>query len=328
MAIKTHDEFLGGPGSIPDVVKIEPDEDLVDPTRTSGRAMRTLLRDLVDTVFANLAGAKLVRDITVNVPQGSVGGLSNDEVVPKTIEYTDLVERLLRGAGDVTYEGPIATLSRTPDRLKEIGEVIGLNFGVSFNQRDAGAMTGVKLYQNDVLLGESNPFLLEEFVVSAVPQTFRAVVSYATGPVKVNNLGEAETTGRIPAGSVPSNPVTEVGYHKIWLGPVTSAPLTGADARTLLTGVLTANLSAEGKTTLNTGSEAIRFAILLPPGLGLLSVRDSDSSDANLTPGYVLLNDNFTGQDANGSPVPGCSLFMLTQSVPYSSNHRHVITVA
>jgi hypothetical protein len=51
MAIKLKQEFLSGPGSIEDVIKIDPNAANIDPDKTSGREHRGLLFDFVDTLF-------------------------------------------------------------------------------------------------------------------------------------------------------------------------------------------------------------------------------------------------------------------------------------
>lgn len=329
MAIKDLNDFLAGPGSIPDVIKIEPDETKLDPAKTEGRRLRQLLTDIVESALNVAVGgtSKISRNIIVQVPGGSLGGYENNDILAQDTDQTDAWEKLLRSGGAVTYALPSATLTRTPAGTKEIGEKLNLNFALSYNQRDAGALLAAQIFRGTTMIGATNPFLLEDFVAGPVEVEFYAMAQYATGPVKSDALGNPQPTGRILAGSVKSNTIKEKGYHKIWVGPVVQAPTAGHQVRTILTGVFT-NALVDGKyLILNTGTVDVRYAVVLPPDVELVSVLDLDT-DVFITAAYELIDANFTGQDAGGNPVPGCSLFVMSHSVPYSLNHRHQIEVS
>lgn len=105
-------------------------------------------------------------------------------------------------------------------------------------------------------------------------------------------------------------------------GPAASVP-TAASARDLSG---SAWRDGGNAFTLNTGTAEKKFYILLAPSETLTEVKDEDASFAPVT--YALLNSNFSVNNAAGVPVAGYKLYELANSVPYSSNHRHNITIA
>lgn len=112
------------------------------------------------------------------------------------------------------------------------------------------------------------------------------------------------------------------GSAAVFYGAVDAAPTTSAGVRALPS----SRLASDGNTfILNTGSVYRRFAIWVPSGKSLVSVYDIDSSRANVTSSYVATGVT-TIQDAGGNNASGV-LYVMTQAIPYTSNHSHEITL-
>ncbi|TGE08746.1 hypothetical protein [Hymenobacter fodinae] len=110
------------------------------------------------------------------------------------------------------------------------------------------------------------------------------------------------------------------GARYIFYGSMGSAPTTSAQVRALAGKQLT----TQGNTfTLNTGNVDRTFGFWAPPGLTLKLVTDQETN-ATLTSQYVA--QPFSVDNAGGTPVAG-TLYVMQQAIPFSSNHRHLITL-
>jgi hypothetical protein len=114
------------------------------------------------------------------------------------------------------------------------------------------------------------------------------------------------------------------GSYALFFGPTTAAPTTSASVRSLPQ----SQLVAQGNTgTLNTGTTALKLAIVLPPGRTLQSVTDLDNQGLNLTAKYVA-QPTISVNDASGTPVPGYTPYVLSIATPYTASARHAFTYA
>lgn len=111
-------------------------------------------------------------------------------------------------------------------------------------------------------------------------------------------------------------------YYKIFYGPASAAPANSAAVRALANNRLR---NAGNVFTMNTGTTEKIFALWLPTGRTLVSIIDRDAADLDLTASYV--SSSLQVQDAGGTLRNG-TLYVLTNTVPYGSNHRHEITIS
>jgi hypothetical protein len=114
----------------------------------------------------------------------------------------------------------------------------------------------------------------------------------------------------------------------IYHGHSSSAPLNSTAVRNLTAtgGRLFLPLPAAPNNLfiLNTGNVNRIYTAAMPvPNVRSL-VRDLDSLNANITTDYV--NNPFNVTDAGGTNI-SYNVYTMTQAIPYSSNHRHEITV-
>lgn len=223
-----------------------------------------------------------------------------------------------------TYSNPTAGISssQTTGGL-EIGQTINIPLTATYNQNDGGSQTGLIIKKNGSQVATTSPYTDAGVVISATAVSYQCSFTFAQGPVKNNILGIPDAVGRIAAGSVNSGNLSYQGFYKIFYDAVSSFPTDSATARALAN----SRFSNSGNAfTLNTGSTFTKFCIILPPGKTLLSVIDQDALNLDITSQYTSAG--ITVNDASGTAVTGYTIWSMSQSVPYSSNHRHNITIA
>lgn len=100
-------------------------------------------------------------------------------------------------------------------------------------------------------------------------------------------------------------------YYNFY-GNSATAPANSAAVRALTS-------SFANSFQMNTGTTNKFFSIWVPPGKTLTSVIDLDALNLNITGDFV--SSSLSVNDAAGTPVAG-TLYVKTNGVPYSSNHR------
>ena len=106
----------------------------------------------------------------------------------------------------------------------------------------------------------------------------------------------------------------------IFYGPLSAAPTTSNEVRAIATQIFT---DGSNPFNLNTGSTLKDFTVAMPNTLSISQVLDLDALSANITASYV--NNPFNVNDAGGTAV-AYNVYTMSNSVPYSSNHRHEVT--
>ena len=106
----------------------------------------------------------------------------------------------------------------------------------------------------------------------------------------------------------------------IFYGALGSAPTTSNGVRAIATQIFN---DGSNPFNLNTGSTLKDFTVAMPNTLSISQVLDLDALNANITASYV--NNPFNVEDAGGTAV-AYNVYTMSNSVPYSSNHRHEIT--
>ena len=111
-------------------------------------------------------------------------------------------------------------------------------------------------------------------------------------------------------------------YNLIFHGPSSTIPTDSAGVRALPSRIFT---TGSNPFILNTGTTHTKFTVAVPSSLSITQVLDLDASNANVTSNYVVAT-----VVVNNSYPMGISykVYTLSNSVPYSSDHRHQITRA
>lgn len=222
-----------------------------------------------------------------------------------------------------TYTAPTASVSL--DQISttlEIGETVDVTIDPAFTQNDGGTSTGVEIFKDGISIGTLDPTEDLSVIVSATDIEYYAEYDYNQGAVKNDNLGDPYPTGQIAAGTVASSSATLRGYLKIFYGHNSADVTTSPTAR----GLPQSRFVHEALTfTLNTQTSNYML-LFIPEAYTLQSVVDLDALSKVITSEYDLVNDTFTINDPSGG-VHIYKKYMKYNSVAYTSNHRHQVTI-
>jgi hypothetical protein len=114
--------------------------------------------------------------------------------------------------------------------------------------------------------------------------------------------------------------VTNIQFLKlIFFGDASSAPSVSSDIRALPARIFS---DAVSKQILNTGNTNRKFIFAIPSG-SVTEVLDLDALNANITNNYIL--SQMQVDDAAGTSS-SYNVYLMTNSIPYTNNHRHQVT--
>jgi len=282
-----------------------------------------------ETVFAD--------DFTVSQSGGrSFGHFQDGEVVPARGKTAAAV--ILLAAIDnkfPTYNPAAIAISMSAPGDGEVGESVNNSLRADFSSNDAGGLVKLRILRNGARLGNESA----TSPASAVDTTtrvlgavsYQATADYLAGVAK--NIQPAGTADYRPAqtrspyaiqaaeNNFASGVINLNGYYRYFFGPVVAVPNTSQAVRSLAGSRLT---NAGNQFTLDTGAVTNKFAIAVPNGRSLQSVTDTDALGADITSEYHV--SDIVVNDAGGNPV-AYKLYVMQQAVPYSSSHRHVVTI-
>lgn len=109
-------------------------------------------------------------------------------------------------------------------------------------------------------------------------------------------------------------------FYYNWYGSSTGIPTTETEIRNLTP-------TFNNSFALNTGDVNTTFIIAIPSTKNLLSVFDRDALNANLTAIYNLSGTVTNVPDGQGNLVT-YKVYAMKISIPYSSNHKHLVTIS
>jgi hypothetical protein len=178
---------------------------------------------------------KFTKDFPVRIATGKTfGKYANGSIIPatgKTLDelLTDITTEVIRP----TYSGPSLSVSSPNAGTFEVGSNLGtVNLTSTFTQRDAGAIISTKyLKSGSELAGTTD-------IISALttPLQYSAVVQYARGSVKLNNIDVPDSTGIIQAGTITSavttlfTPAAKKYYGSSFSNNITDADLLASSS--------------------------------------------------------------------------------------------------
>lgn len=289
---------------------------------------KTSIVAAINEVLSNAGGsttsAVFPEAFVVSLPDNRTG-IPNGYQVNAGDAMAPFLKLAFRKAAPPSYTAPSVSISSSPLGTFEVGETINISIDTNFNQQDGGALTGLSVKKNGIEIGTSDPYADNGVLMDKTTKAYQVTASYSQGPVKNDSLGDPYPDGQVAAGSVNSNTINYTGFYKVWYGAVAVVPADGAAARTLPQSRFE---NAGNVFNLDTGNALKDFVLVVPPGKSLSSVVDLDALNLVITSEYVLVDNNFTGKDAGGNNIAGCKKYVKSQAVPYSSNHRHQITLS
>lgn len=265
---------------------------------------------------------KLEENVTLN-GVGDVGGYNDGDLILSGTTFTQFVKGLCQKQIPPTYNQPISSLSINPTTIQEIGATLNVTLNPLFNQNDGGDYYEVFFKKNTSIINVQstlNSFSHTNQIVQAGSNQYSVEIFYDNGPIKNDNFGDPYPNGQILSGSTISNNSFS-GSYRNWYGVYDNVlPNNGSDIRNL-------NYTYNDVFTLNTGNQYTVHVIGIPSTKTLISVIDEDALNADLTSNYVLSDTILTIPDGGGNNV-SYKVFILELSIPYSSNHRHNITIS
>lgn len=178
-----------------------------------------------------LGNAKSKQEWEVNLGTGgTVGGLKTGDTIDAGTDLDTLIKLLTQKSVPATYTQPAVTCrvsSGSAAGNYEVGTQITTNIQGTFTQNDAGALTNIKIMKgaSEVISQAASPVTAESqtFTLGDETVSFTAVVTYAEGAIKNDNLGQPSPDGHIQAGSKTSSAVSFVGKRNLFYGTGTGA---------------------------------------------------------------------------------------------------------
>jgi hypothetical protein len=250
--------------------------------------------------------------------------------------FTTLQNQINALAPAVTYTAPAVVETLTGDQPGwfESGASLAGSMAASLTVNDSGgpaAGTPIKFLQGgQTVVGLSSPHTYEYQGSDGQSITLQATIDYLAGAVKNNPVtGLPSPSGAIQAGTAQGAIKTWMWSYAIFYGPVGVAAIAITTIRSTsgISQSLARQLGATGQFTLNTGTVDRIMVIVMPPGFIIDTVIDLDSLSANVTEAYEQTTLGNPPTDATGTPYATNNVYQFTQQVPYSTNHRHLVTM-
>lgn len=176
-----------------------------------------------DKKLHTLGSSKTKAEIVANTGGQAIGGIQNGDTIAAGTSLDDFIKKLLLKRVPATYTQPTVSLASNVTGNREVGEKVSVTLTGSWVKNDAGALTKLEVKQAGVdtplISGTTSPqATTQEVTVPDGNLTFNAVVTYAEGAVKKDNLGDDSPNGHIAAGSKTSANVTISGKRKAFYG--------------------------------------------------------------------------------------------------------------
>lgn len=166
------------------------------------------------------------------------------------------------------YVPPTSTIDLI-NMTVERGSSLSINITQTFNQNDGGAKTSESIKKNGTAVSTIDTYS-ETLTVPSTPVVYSGNVSYAQGAIKMNNIGEMDATGRIPAGSTTSPSATITPILPYFYGKFTAMP----DLDTLdLAGMTKVVVNSDSTITCNVTSNDNEFVIIAVPALSTIKTK-------------------------------------------------------
>lgn len=161
----------------------------------------------------------LLADIDVlDVDQGNYESGDN---IPAGTGFEEIFNNMLKKTIPPTYTPPTVSLGGSGTLSVESGTLVSPTLTPNFNQNDAGLTTNYELFRQALSIfinGTAIAHADTPFNIGDENIIYNAELDYADGPIKNDNTGTPDATGRILAGQITSNNVTYRGQRKLFYG--------------------------------------------------------------------------------------------------------------
>ena len=267
----------------------------------------------------------------IKVQGVTVGNWSDGDTIPEGTSLQSLFDTMFTKQIPPTYVAPTVRLDGTTYQTKEYGEDLNYSLTSTFFKNDAGDLVTATYFEESTQLCQysdtTTPCTGTKRIDSPGTTTDYARVNYHVtvhhleGPIKDDNLGHPYEPGHILEGDVSSPNEYNTWQYPRFYGP--GEPTDSASLRTL-------TKSFSNSFTLHTGGSAegnLKFTVAVPPSKKISSIIDIDANNADLTGNYVA-NGTIDLVPISGGNNMTFKLYTLTIVSPYSSDHRHNVTLA
>lgn len=278
------------------------------------------------TGIIDLISPTLQAQLVAQLGSGSVGGVTTGTTFAQGATIESVLRAILIQAIHPTYVAPTAVLASTITSLQqESGSVISPQLSFTFTQNNAGALAGSLLYRNGTQISNAMPYTdANVTLVDGTPIAYSANVSYAQGACLNNNLGTQDCTGRINAGSVPTNTITYYGYRNVFWGVPVTPPAVSADVRNLSGSFLNPLNGTQFTINIPAGSLNVCFAYpaTLEDVASVLYVEGSNQQvKGNFTSSTISV------QGANGYTAINYKVWIYTPVESFQEAATYVVTI-
>lgn len=295
----------------------------------------------IDDMMAGITAPEstFAQDIAVSLSGGKTfGKYASGQTIPAAGKSAEQVLRLAAIESIYpTYTVPTAVLTQSATATGEVGEAVSNTVTLTYTKNNAGDSTLLRIEKSGTLVSETteaSPYVVEIAMTrTTTNQPLVGKVNYDAGAAKLivpDNIPDTRpaairttTAPQAAENGFTTSALSFIGYYKVFYGAAAANPTTSALVRALPSSQLS---NAGNSITLNTGTTHNTFAIAVPSGKTVSLVMDLDVN-ANVTGNYVLQSLT-TVNDAGGNAVSGYKVYVMTNAVPYSANHRHQITLS
>lgn len=195
---------------------------------------------------------------TIEVKGVTQGIYKDGDVISADENVWTVLRNLLQTRIPATYVKPVVNIT-IGSATVEAGTTVNPIITPTFVQNDAGPLTGYILKRIDAvtteLINSTTPETYDQgpIIVTDSNLKYTAYMSYSEGPIKFDNLGNADPSGRIAAGQV-SNTGTYTAFRRAFYGSETgkTASCTTSDE------IRTLPIKTPGKLT--TGTDCISIS--------------------------------------------------------------------
>lgn len=270
----------------------------------------------------------LTRDLTVQQgPGGSVGGSITGEFFPAGTLLEDVIRDIEIKAVGPTYVAPTVDLNDSGEGGGdyESGTIVNPVLAIVFHQHDAGALVSERITRNGTSISTASPFTDTNYQILDGDNNYQGFVTYATGPVKNNNLGVPDATGQIIAGTVGSFNDNYIGYRNGFYGvPTDTTPIDSSALVRALDDNLLNPAGQDQVIDIPIGTAQVVFA--LPDTLTLNYVQDINLSNTDIQSSFIQSNVSVEG--ANGYAAIGYIVYTYTPVEPFTTIEHYRINAS
>lgn len=234
-------------------------------------------------------------DQSITVLAVTQGAYADGTTIPAGTPLSTIIKNMLQTRVAATYTQPTLTIATISDLIYEYGASATLALTMTWAQNDAGASTQFRYLSNTGELaalppaypGNSAPPLSFAFSNLTGPITLSGEVTYGTGPLKFDNMGDPSGAPIVGGTKITSNTLALVPRHRRYWGLSSNPSIIDAEILQLNSELATSR--AQTRNDFTPASQYIYIAY--PESFGLATIKFNGYITTN---SWVLTTRNFT----------------------------------